>query len=47
MAECLDLPTSFLVLYHQPTDLVPGFLLMVIPITLLLKKTLFQWTTVI
>lgn len=36
---------SFLLL-HQPTDLVLGFLSMVIPTTLLLKKTPFQWTTV-
>lgn len=31
---------------HSPTDLVAGFLPMVIQITLLLKKTPFQWTTV-
>lgn len=31
---------------HSPTDLVPGFLPMVIPVILLLKKTPFQWTTV-
>lgn len=42
----LNLLTIFLVLFHQPTDLVPGFLPMAIPITLLLKKTPFQWTTV-
>lgn len=40
----LDLLTTFLLLDHQPTDLVPGFLLMVIPATLLLKKASFQWT---
>lgn len=27
----LDLLTTFLVLFHQPTDLVPGFLTLVIP----------------
>lgn len=37
---------TFLLLIHQPADLVPGFLSMVIPTTLLLKKTPFQWTTV-
>lgn len=37
---------TFLLLLHQPTDLVLGFLSMVIPTTLLLKKTPFQWTTV-
>nr|BAE38046.1 unnamed protein product [Mus musculus] len=37
---------TFLLLLHQPTDLVLGFLSMVIPSTLLLKKTPFQWTTV-
>lgn len=31
---------------HSPTDLVPGFLSMVISVTLLLKKIPFQWTTV-
>lgn len=42
----LDLPMTFLLLLHQLTDLVLGFLSMVIPTTLLLKKTPFQWTTV-
>lgn len=37
---------DLLLLLHQPTDLVLGFLSMVIPTTLLLKKTPFQWTTV-
>lgn len=31
---------------HSPTDLVPGFLSVVISVTLLLKKIPFQWTTV-
>lgn len=35
----LDLLTTFPVLFHQPTDLVPGFLPKMIPTTLLLKKT--------
>lgn len=42
----LDPPMTFLLLLHQPTDLVLGFLSMVIPTILLLKKTPFQWTTV-
>lgn len=37
---------TFLLLLHQPTDLVLGFLSVVIPTTVLLKKTPFQWTTV-
>lgn len=35
----LDLLTTFLELFHQPSYLVPGILPMVIPATLLLKKT--------
>lgn len=42
----LDLLMTFFLLVHQPADLVPGFLSTVIPTTLLLKKTPFQWTTV-
>lgn len=42
----LDPPMTFLLLLHQPTDLVLGFLSVVIPTTVLLKKTPFQWTTV-
>lgn len=45
IAECSPgLLTTFLLLVHQPTDLVPGFLFVVIPTTLLLKKASFQWT---
>lgn len=43
----LDLLITF-VLFHQPPDLVPGFLPMVMDsATSVLKKTSFQWTTVI
>lgn len=46
IAESSPGPCDDLLLVHQPADLVPGFLSMVIPTTLLLKKTPFQWTTV-
>lgn len=46
IAECSPGTSDDLLLVHQPADLVPGFLFTVIPATLLLKKTPFQWTTV-
>lgn len=42
----LDPVMTFLLLVLPSAELMPGFLSMVIPTTLLLKKTPFQWTTV-